>query len=319
MFRDLRLVTTKYMKYRAKIFIDVEFNTEDDPRAHIIRELNAILPIHYDFSLANIAHTSRGLKVLGEFAPDQVFPFVGPERREYKINGASYTVRMDSHRYSVFVENRTCVACGLEGTKFLLELPSDSSQPHFNFYAVEHGQLVLMTKDHIRSRAHAGQDILNNYQTMCGVCNCLKGSHRLSIEAVIKLREIYNSCRRGSTKRQLAKRLHKARRALALPPEPGERADYLNKMKGNKLALIKAVPSLVVNTKIIVCFDDSHHLIALTEAHYLARFALGNVAVVILPGTVVQPTGEVRLRKVGVTSQSGQVFIYHGLLSLATT
>ena len=46
-----------------------------------------------------------------------------------------------------------------------------------NLYAInEKGEEVLMTKDHIEPKSLGGKNSLNNYQTMCTICNCEKGS-----------------------------------------------------------------------------------------------------------------------------------------------
>jgi len=115
---------------------------------------------------------------LGEFSPEDVLPYICKEevKRDYIIGTKTYTVRMNSQRYFIFRESLKCVACGLEGTKMILEQnPSDKS-PHFNLYAVENGRLVLMTKDHVQPKAYGGEDRHSNYQTMCSICNNLKGS-----------------------------------------------------------------------------------------------------------------------------------------------
>ena len=74
----------------------------------------------------------------------------------------------------------------------ILEVYPNQDSPHFNLYAEENDELILMTKDHIHSKANGGQDRHSNYQTMCAICNNLKGSSRLPLEGIRELREIHD-------------------------------------------------------------------------------------------------------------------------------
>lgn len=155
---------------------------------------------------------------LGEFSPEDVLPYICKEevKRDYIIGTKTYTVRMNSQRYFIFRESLKCVACGLEGTKMILEQnPSDKS-PHFNLYAVENGRLVLMTKDHVQPKAYGGEDRHSNYQTMCSICNNLKGSCNITIEGIRELRKIYNEYR-DAPRKKLRDLLDEAKKRLALP------------------------------------------------------------------------------------------------------
>lgn len=132
---------------------------------------------------------------LGAFELDDVFPYVTEEdcKREYKIEGKTYQVRMNSDRYHVFKENNRCVSCGLEGTMMVLDMNPGDSSPHFNMYAEEHGRLVLMTKDHKTAKSKGGTDTLDNYQTMCSTCNNLKGAHDLTLDQCRELRQLFDN------------------------------------------------------------------------------------------------------------------------------
>jgi 5-methylcytosine-specific restriction endonuclease McrA len=132
---------------------------------------------------------------LGEFNLDEVLPFISEEdiKKDYTVDGTSYQVRMNSDRYFVFKDNNICVACGLEGTKMVLDINPGDQSPHFNMYAEENGRLVLMTKDHILAKSQGGQDELPNYQTMCSCCNNLKGAYDLSLDDVRELRKLHNN------------------------------------------------------------------------------------------------------------------------------
>jgi hypothetical protein len=132
---------------------------------------------------------------LGEFTLDEVFPFITEDesKREYKVGDSMHQVRMNSDRYFVFKNNCVCVACGLQGTKMILDINPGDHSPHFNLYAEENGRLVLMTKDHIVAKSKGGTDELDNYQTMCCTCNNLKGAYDLGLEDVRELRVLWNN------------------------------------------------------------------------------------------------------------------------------
>ena len=127
---------------------------------------------------------------LGEFSTEDVFPFISTEKikRDYQVGDKIYSVKMDSQRYHVFKANQACVVCGLIGTKMILDIHPRDRSPHFNLYGEEAGQLVLMTKDHILAKSKGGNNLISNLQTMCSVCNGLKGNCGLTNAQVKELR-----------------------------------------------------------------------------------------------------------------------------------
>ena len=135
----------------------------------------------------------KKLVKIAEFGLEEVLPFISKsdDKKEYTVDGETYSVRMNSDRYFVFLKDIRCVACGLEGQVMMLELNPGDDVPHFNLYGEEYGRLVLMTKDHILARSKGGEDALSNYQTMCCICNNLKGNYDLNLEQVVELRELY--------------------------------------------------------------------------------------------------------------------------------
>lgn len=86
-------------------------------------------------------------------------------------------VKMNSQRYELFdIKGTKCVTCKIEGKYFAKERTHKSQPFHFNLYAInEQGEEVLMTKDHIHPRSKGGEDHIDNYQTMCTICNFTKG------------------------------------------------------------------------------------------------------------------------------------------------
>lgn len=130
---------------------------------------------------------------IAEYDPREVLcNFSGKDYyQEYKVGEKTYSVRINS-KYFVFKENPNCVVCGLKGKKMILEESVFNKSFHFNLYGEENNQLILITKDHIKPRKSGGRNIFSNYQSMCSVCNQLKGSSSLCIEDIKVLRELYN-------------------------------------------------------------------------------------------------------------------------------
>lgn len=86
-----------------------------------------------------------------------------------------------SDRYKVFfTKGYKCCDCGIEGKYFALERgvnQSNEDRYHLNLYAIDkNGKEVLMTKDHIIPKSLGGKNRLDNYQTMCCICNEQKGN-----------------------------------------------------------------------------------------------------------------------------------------------
>lgn len=82
-----------------------------------------------------------------------------------------YPVKTFSQRYSVFRNNHKCVVCGLEATHYRLERQIGAKNYHFNLYGMKDGEEILFTKDHIIPVAKGGKNTMDNYQTMCQICN----------------------------------------------------------------------------------------------------------------------------------------------------
>jgi len=130
---------------------------------------------------------------IGEFSVDEILKDLSEPKKIFEHSDKKYSVRMNSHRYFMFKENLFCVCCGIKGTKMFLEYYEADMTPHFNLYGEYKGNLILMTKDHIKARALGGEDRHSNYQTMCAVCNNLKGHTSLTLESLKKLRKLYDT------------------------------------------------------------------------------------------------------------------------------
>lgn len=118
------------------------------------------------------------IETVRELLGDKIFSL------EKKINIELHgrIIKANSQRYKLFfTKGCTCVKCGLKANYFALERDSKSfgntNRYHFNLYGVDQdGNEILFTKDHIIPRSRGGKNRVENYQTMCCICNVAKGS-----------------------------------------------------------------------------------------------------------------------------------------------
>jgi 5-methylcytosine-specific restriction endonuclease McrA len=188
-------------KFKTKITlsaIEIDAASPDAAKRKVNKMLKAFAKstsLTFDVNI-NIRPINKSNKVvcIAELDPSEVLPFVGIglPKKEYRIKNKSYEVRMGSPRYVLFAQNPQCVVCGLQGTKVRLELPPDTITPHFNLYAIENSNYILMTKDHKIPVSKGGTNAFDNFQTMCSICNGLKGADFLTHEQISHLRKIYN-------------------------------------------------------------------------------------------------------------------------------
>jgi hypothetical protein len=196
------------LRYRVTAIVTTDIETDSDSREEAIKFLDKILPANLPFAIHTIKkERKKQNKILGEFTPEEIFPYVTEEEsfKEFIVQDTSYCIRMNSLRYLTFKKNPICVYCGLIGTKFLLETAHGSHQPHFNFYGIRDGKLIMMTRDHIIPKSKGGQEILGNMQTTCILDNNIKDADIFTLEEIKQLRTIRMMIRRGTTEREQAK------------------------------------------------------------------------------------------------------------------
>lgn len=195
---------------RAKVRWRVDSNsTEQELRDKAFRDIANI------FQDCNLPKLDVSVSVVRIKDPNEIirirsfhWDYIVDEIRKTKNNfrcshdGVNYVAKMNSQRYFLFRENNRCVCCGIVGNKVYLEKSPNDVSPHFNLYGERGNQLVLLTKDHIKPKSLGGKDKHSNYQTMCSVCNSLKGHANISIHNLSKLRLIYDE-NRGKDKRRL--------------------------------------------------------------------------------------------------------------------
>lgn len=100
------------------------------------------------------------------------------DKRNAKVELDGDVIKGNSQRYQLFfTKGMKCVCCGIEGKYFAKEKHEKDKSYHLNLYGItDNGQEVLITKDHIIPKSKGGKDKLENYQTMCVICNKLKGN-----------------------------------------------------------------------------------------------------------------------------------------------
>ena len=112
---------------------------------------------------------------VGKIGPDgKTMP--RPKKKYIEMDGVN--VKVTSDRYVVFKKSLACARCGLVGTHFAVErcIADLTDSYHFNLYGIDaEGNEILFTKDHIVPRAKGGKNHIDNYQTMCSICNHEKG------------------------------------------------------------------------------------------------------------------------------------------------
>jgi hypothetical protein len=248
---------------------------------------------------------------LAEFNVDEVLPFISREdkKREYKVDDKTYEVRMDSSRYFVFRENLRCSACGLEGTKFCLEISPSDKNPHFNLYAVENGRYILMTKDHMHPKSYGGIDIHSNYQTMCAICNNLKGSCNISLEKIKELRKLYDDNKNLPRKRfrqllETAKNQFKQPHALPHIPKKN-RKTYLAQLKAVEDSVVTNIDLRVWRLPAGELQGRSIYEKPLVDAVEVASISIG---------TILTPVNNINSRVTVKLSGGEECEIYQGHL-----
>ena len=247
---------------------------------------------------------------LGEFQIDEVMPFITKDdgKREYEYEGAKYSVKMNSHRYFIFRECMSCVACGLLGTKMFLECHPADQSPHFNLYGEEDGKLILMTKDHIHARAFGGEDRHSNYQTMCLTCNNLKGHSNLTLEGVREMRNVYNENKNKVTKKKLHLLIEEARLKLE---QPWPSAKVSGTQRRKQLAKLKATFDAVMTTcDINLYFGEEIYGKSVYDAIDLGHRHIG----CIKKGTCLEPLVATREKVMCKLFDQDVVVLHHSLV-----
>ena len=143
------------------------------------------------------------LITVGKYAPEDILPYAykGASPKSFEgFDGTEYLVGMGSQRYLLFQQSLTCCCCGITGNTMLLQCTARMEPPHFNLYHITSNEYTLMTKDHILPHSRGGKNVLENYQTMCEVCNSIKGFNIIDLGTLLEARHLYTKeIERGGT------------------------------------------------------------------------------------------------------------------------
>lgn len=313
------------VKYKATANLMWEFEAEERSAAEAaVAQLRKILPDEKQVRELIGNNTLRFLvktdkiktkaekKVLGKFAPEEVLPFIANngEKRDYEIDGKTYSVKMNSPRYFIFRSSMKCAACGLEGTHFLLEKHDNDKSPHFNLYAEENGEQILMTKDHIFAKAYGGENRHSNYQTMCCICNNLKGHHNLTLASVRQLRELRDANFKTMSRKKLAKLIDEERQKLAMPVK-GRRLSKCKRAKADAVSK-SSEDFLILKIDVNIYENDEGELIAYSVYEDGDRRKGWKHLACIRAGTHLLPIGS-QSRKISFWFHERECLVYHGL------
>ena len=114
--------------------------------------------------------------------------------RRFEILG--HTINCKSTRMKLLFVHRNleCKCCGIRASFAAIETcPSSKGYKSLNFYGYDfEGKEVLLTWDHIKPRSLGGKNTSANSQTLCSICNGIKGNelHFREIKAIRKMRDL---------------------------------------------------------------------------------------------------------------------------------
>jgi 5-methylcytosine-specific restriction endonuclease McrA len=228
------------MQYKATIDFSYDFESEKDHNELLkcleqdLNELTKGFVLNKrQIRLKKLREVKNKVRIT-VLEPEEFFKYVNKDNKtqEFIVDETVYTARTDSSRFFVFKKDSTCAACGIVGNKMVLELNHNDKSPHFNLYAEENGKLILMTKDHVKPKSKGGKNEIDNYQTMCAVCNNIKGNdERLTNEHIKKLRVIYND-NKNLPRKQFSQLLDSEKRKISNSVEVKKGKKEMKKTKG---------------------------------------------------------------------------------------
>lgn len=280
-------------KHRATATLSWQFEGDahsalENARAYLNQVLNAPNHVKVSLKVDRLKDDEKAKIILGEFDPNEVLPFVrnDQDKRTYRVGDLSYEVRMNSHRYFIFRSSQECAACGLLGTKMLLEQHPNDKSPHFNLYGVEDGVLVLMTKDHIRAKSFGGEDRHSNYQTMCAICNNLKGNDNLNLEGLKQLRDLYNQNVKVLSRKKLNALINGERERLK-NPDFWERT---SKCRWHRVSAESKSKDLVIAKVDLLIMESLEGLVGMSVYESADKGANMHPIACIQKGTLLKPS-----------------------------
>ena len=119
-----------------------------------------------------IIGTHKGLTRIKEFTIDEVFGWINETEKTVLWADDKYSIKSKMlYRARIYAEKgMNCAECGLEGSFFALERDKGGGM-HLDLYGRNETQDVMMTIDHIHPSSKGGKHHVDNFQTMCKICN----------------------------------------------------------------------------------------------------------------------------------------------------
>lgn len=136
------------------------------------------------------------MQTLEEYSTNYIFELIQEKNKHKEMfvtNHGTFYVKTSGHRLSQFKKQNFCACCGLIGNLFKLERQGNEN-PHLNLYNRTNSTDILFTKDHIVPKSLGGKDHMDNYQTMCVVCNNIKSSFNVSMDDLKTAKTMFDSC-----------------------------------------------------------------------------------------------------------------------------
>lgn len=142
--------------------------------------------------------------IVGTYSVEEVLGQVHESSSEKKTEFHGHNIRFGSTGFRVFNRSLVCECCGIIGKKFILKVRENIQnkykfgqilivkEPELNLFAEEYGEDILMTQDHIIPQSKGGSNNLDNLQTMCSICNNIKGNSDLDLNELLLLRAHFN-------------------------------------------------------------------------------------------------------------------------------
>lgn len=165
--------------------------------------------------------TMAGFISIKDFTYEEIISKISLSSRRvpFLIEDVEYNIKMNSQRYLLFKDQRNCQCCGVEGITFILQHNLNQVNYHFNLYAKENDEYVLMTKDHIQPKSKGGKNSLSNYNTTCCICNHLKDNSEINYSQLLKLRLIWNENINKISKKELLNIIREERTCIVSQKE----------------------------------------------------------------------------------------------------
>lgn len=130
--------------------------------------------------------SNQAYESLGRLEVDDVVSRM--KNGDESMEALGVTLKLSSTRMRTYTKGIACVTCAIRIAFFSAERQKRGSSQtyHLNAYAYnKHGEVVMMTSDHIHPKAHGGsKEDLKNRQPMCRPCNNRKADSMEGISTI---------------------------------------------------------------------------------------------------------------------------------------